>query len=496
MQQLYDFSCTMKPQMLAVTTDSQQTGEKRQCWECQRRRLVCDSTRPICTKCSASGVVCPGYDDKRPLRWLAPGKVKSRTRRKKSPAAMEMRKTTDHLKVTVHRIAEDPHRVVVPGSFIGKEYEAVLEATSYYNFCIYPENVASQLKPNPFFVAFPEAAIPRLPPSVSHALVCLLLGHRIRRLPISANVGSLVKRHDYHRGLAIRALNEDIGDEERRMKDATISGVMMLLASELMEANATKWQDHVNGAMTLVALRGGHSQLLRSPGGPKLQMVLVYFIIIGVIGNTTSPMSNQVPHMHLIDLITKLYGEVHYPTFPCPPSLFLDIIRINHLRSWGSVELPAEPTAAALDLLQHINSFSPEKWAESNLSYQEEWLLIGRIYQSAVALYCIATLPITPDAQTKGIRASCSRRLSQLLEKCVSCSMTKRYVLWPIIVAGFDAVHNGSSVQTQIAEWLEVMSRDIGSGLPLCGKAVLESFWSSGKTEWDECFHGMYVFAW
>ena len=53
----------------------------RQCWHCLRRRLVCDFLRPGCGKCSAAGIVCPGYDDKKPLTWLAPGQVLSRTRR-------------------------------------------------------------------------------------------------------------------------------------------------------------------------------------------------------------------------------------------------------------------------------------------------------------------------------------------------------------------------------------------------------------------------------
>lgn len=61
---------------------SPEIPEKRRCWECQRRRLVCDSVKPVCNKCRASGIVCPGYDDRKPLTWLAPGKITCRTRRK------------------------------------------------------------------------------------------------------------------------------------------------------------------------------------------------------------------------------------------------------------------------------------------------------------------------------------------------------------------------------------------------------------------------------
>lgn len=61
--------------------------EKRHCWECMRRRLVCDSAPGACNKCKNRGVVCPGYDDKKPLKWLTPGKVLSKPRRPKNAAA-------------------------------------------------------------------------------------------------------------------------------------------------------------------------------------------------------------------------------------------------------------------------------------------------------------------------------------------------------------------------------------------------------------------------
>ena len=59
---------------------------KRQCWECLRRRLVCDFALPSCKKCQKAGKACPGYGPQKPLQWLAPGKVTSR-RSKKCPAS-------------------------------------------------------------------------------------------------------------------------------------------------------------------------------------------------------------------------------------------------------------------------------------------------------------------------------------------------------------------------------------------------------------------------
>lgn len=70
----------------------QNTPRKKHCYECLRRSLVCDSTRPSCTRCTTSGTPCPGYDHPppRPLRWLAPGRVTSRRRKKKQLADAEV----------------------------------------------------------------------------------------------------------------------------------------------------------------------------------------------------------------------------------------------------------------------------------------------------------------------------------------------------------------------------------------------------------------------
>lgn len=56
---------------------------RAQCWECRRRRLVCDGGKPVCVKCLTSGIECPGYADKKPLVWVANGQVLSRPRGRK-----------------------------------------------------------------------------------------------------------------------------------------------------------------------------------------------------------------------------------------------------------------------------------------------------------------------------------------------------------------------------------------------------------------------------
>lgn len=69
------------------TMTSTQQGENkapRQCWECLKRRLVCDRTLPYCGKCQKLGKDCPGYKEQKPLQWVEPGKVTSRRRKNDS----------------------------------------------------------------------------------------------------------------------------------------------------------------------------------------------------------------------------------------------------------------------------------------------------------------------------------------------------------------------------------------------------------------------------
>ena len=75
---------------------AESNSQKRHCWECLRRRLVCDSTRPVCKRCVLNGTDCPGYSEAKPPRfkWLAPGKVTSRTRKKKNTTTTTISTTT------------------------------------------------------------------------------------------------------------------------------------------------------------------------------------------------------------------------------------------------------------------------------------------------------------------------------------------------------------------------------------------------------------------
>ena len=114
-------------------------GRKRHCWECLRRRLVCDFTLPACKRCLKSGIDCPGYDEKEPnrLKWLGPGKVKSRTRKsskssKPSKSAVKsnrnQKETSVYSKAEIAISCED---VFIPSFELKTEVHMLFQACQY-----------------------------------------------------------------------------------------------------------------------------------------------------------------------------------------------------------------------------------------------------------------------------------------------------------------------------------------------------------------------------
>ena len=109
--------------------------------------------------------------------------------------------------------------------------------TPRVNIRIYPDvKETDSLVPNPAVIHFPIWALHVLPPTMHHTLVCLGLNHYIHSLPEGSNralvAGNRLKIYKY-RGLAIRALSENVARETTRSTDLTISSILMFLAMEV-----------------------------------------------------------------------------------------------------------------------------------------------------------------------------------------------------------------------------------------------------------------------
>lgn len=211
----------------------------------------------------------------------------------------------------------------------------------------------------------------------------------------------------------------------------------------------------------------------------------------------------------MIDLVSELYSIGVFPSLPCPMPLFLGIIQINHLRYQATGKASPDQQTPFMQLsprmvLERIDSFEPEAWLKSarNSPYPDEWLLIARIFQSAVILYCLSSLatclvldtsPCSATVDLETARSLHRARLFTLLGSAMQSPITRKCMIWPTVVAGIEAASGTLEEQQFVELQLSDMSRDTCASYPLVAKEMLGRFWASRKTGWDDCFDQPYA---
>ncbi|KXH55606.1 hypothetical protein CSAL01_10233 [Colletotrichum salicis] len=496
--------------------------EKRRCWECQRRRLVCDSVKPVCNKCRASGIVCPGYDDRKPLTWLAPGKVTCRTRRKgrgvdKDTGAKKIMKKTPKPKrpeepLDSEGLAKAASRIEVGGelvfhSTLRTDICDVFEAVQYYNDVFYPYTKSGHSpKSNVFIAEIPLKVVKYLPVSIAHNLVGIAYHHRMLVQKEWKNdcpsILHAQHRMHHHRGLSIRAINEDIANPKTQSSDVVLTGVILLLQSEINACITPHWRHHVDGLLAMLEYRGGARKWATS--ATYLQAMVLSFMIVMTSANTTSPPHDQVticPQDEFMDLIQKFYPLGLHPHIPCPIPLFLEISRINHLRAEVSKEHEAmnksTANAVAEDIVARIESFDG---TDCDSFYEDRYHrdLIASIFHSAVAVFCISSLQsvgaLPKVHRLTMLRTMHGNRLYSLMEETRNHPQVRKSVQWPLVVAGIEASVRVDKRRLVGELYLE-QAKDIATPLPMHAKNVLRTFWDGGVTDWDACFDQPYAFV-
>jgi hypothetical protein len=202
-----------------------------------------------------------------------------------------------------------------------------------------------------------------------------------------------------------------------------------------------------------------------------------------------------------LEFLMRQYGAAVSPFQVCPLPLFAEIIKINHLRMQATrYNVGAKNhSQEAYEILERVHGFSPEQWAKSKSSSQEDWMLVGKVHQAAVALYCVLSLQsLSVLPSNPALRSRCithGQLLQMLLNDGLSSPKLKRFMIWPLVLLGVEAVHGGAAMRVFVAKKLPELSRDVGTYVPLTAKRVLEQFWNSGETSWDACFDKPYAFT-
>lgn len=201
--------------------------------------------------------------------------------------------------------------------------------------------------------------------------------------------------------------------------------------------------------------------------------------------------------------VTEMY-EMTFPFFLSPPIFLLETVRISNLRArWSTYpaeSINADMVSEAYEILARIEDVNCEIWAQENQPHLfREWSLIGRIFQAAVAIYCIMSLqsigilPIGPSLMGK--RAVYGDQLVLSLRSGLKSPHLKNIMTWPLVVAGAEAGYRTNQSRLWIERQLEELAMSLGTCTPLKAKALLDRYWSEEVRGWDECFHGVHCFA-
>ncbi|KAI4659232.1 uncharacterized protein J4E78_005658 [Alternaria triticimaculans] len=321
------------------------------------------------------------------------------------------------------------------------ETSEVVQAVQYYNVRIHPQYKASQeLAPNPALVLFPP-------------------------------------------------------QDKTRCSDMTITTILMFMCLELQNPTFADGRSHVNAMKRIVDLRGGPKQVMKE--APYLIQPMVLYLLPSWdqvdISNTAEEMNED---------ITDMYSLI-FPYTLCPRELFTEILRTNQLRAKASAatqlcDFNPDYALEAYNVLGRIEAFSAEDWARAG-TFCTEWLTVGLVYKSAVALYAtlslcpLMVLPTTPSLLES--QAAYGDVLLSNLGTALKAPRMAKFMVWPLIVAGVEAMHRGEGTRNWIEAGLEDLSRTLGTSCPIKVCSVLKRYWKGGVAGWDECFDQSYVFA-
>jgi hypothetical protein len=211
---------------------------------------------------------------------------------------------------------------------------------------------------------------------------------------------------------------------------------------------------------------------------------------------------------------------------PCAPDLLAEVIRINYYRflkdgATAILSNSANQLPPGSDILRRVLDFSPEVWASEIVAHSTfntggsldktepafavlriGWERIGRIYQSAVVHYCLASQPQVSDHvcesdQWTSLRAGLLQDLRDL--SLDACSHHRKLVIWPLTILGLTLNDDDAGAQQFVLQELKWASAALGTATPLVAMQLLERTWRTWQVYsgwgWDKLFDRPYIFA-
>ncbi|KAF2450788.1 hypothetical protein P171DRAFT_479858 [Karstenula rhodostoma CBS 690.94] len=416
----------------------------------------------------------------------------------------------------------------VPRLDINNVTADIVQVIFYYNKNFYPNfHNHYDMSPPSFVVPVPPEVLHHMPAAMRHTMVTLSLCYQLHRKEIAGEV--IWPKILVHRGSAIQDLNKTIGEcslqvskkhmtrDQAQMIDTIIASVIVFVSVEILVTAlgvcevpnpshiqycaSMEWRHHIEAMSGMITTRGGFTSLWHD--SPSVRASLLHFALIQNFAASTSPVTPQTqlrPFNQLLSIPEEMHEEI-FSYCLCPFPLFESIAFINRLRV-QLAQKTTDPTSGAKSaeaLLLRIESFSASDWAASKTGFVEILELAAGIWHCAVLLYCILSLDsVMPSTVPAGklhrtYGDSLLRLLSRALSETSPVPRVHCFIVWPVTVAGIEAVKRGPGSQSLVDDYLTRMSRQDGTCSAFIAQTALRAFWASGQSGWDECFNKPYA---
>ncbi|KAM3530762.1 hypothetical protein NHJ13051_001202 [Beauveria bassiana] len=474
------------------------------------RRVRCDEERPECRRCVRGGHGCRGY------ALPAPGASILAISSKPSREATAEQHADEQ--EACWALARRPEKHVIE---IDPPYWDYMQAVQFYHNCV------RAWRPKQFGVV----QAPTLSDDTHPAnFVGRQLAHYIKM--VSLRRGALLLPGGDRRFAALwssyaSTMLQIIGLINFFIRGGTFAGGRNYIYSCLytlmrldLPAHWSLWHAHIRGSIAYVNSIGGVAGMLTSGRtyGPPIGFTRM--LSEAIMFSTTTPARMQITdYYHFTDQEMRiiLLGEYDCD-MPAPMDLRIAIFKINRLRFASATATKPTPAAAALTPLVHrqlndIDAADVDDWCMNNAVYGlEHSLSLARIFRLAVRLFALLTLPrsattswaraaVAPDEdENDPYRSVCAAQRTELLARMRALFPQLEYqpnLRWPMVVAGVataaaangDAAAATAADRAFVSESLRIIwEQPVVACGPMRCRELLQRFWASGKTEWEECF--------
>ncbi|KXX82506.1 Acriflavine sensitivity control protein acr-2 [Madurella mycetomatis] len=369
-------------------------GQSKACYNCRRRRLRCDRSRPFCHKCSSSGEECLGYGTV--LRWANAPAIRGKL--------TNLAQTTHAFLLVATAVCRD---LVSVDQHDRNPFRTIIPLTGDFDFL--------------------EALI------IATGAMHLAALHGYQDRPgMPELVDALVAKDK-----AIRLLRSALDNVVPANHAMVLAATVFFINLDLIDSGKGEWQAHIEAASALMSTL--HSQALAL--GPSL-MSLVDAIAADcltyrVLGSVISGVAPGAWADHnLTDLFSTLRRAEPYSYHCCPPAILQTIMSASSLCSDGVDDTRVK---LALSLLNQARSLDVTEWVYSirGLSAQDDLdarISLASAHRAAACLYIllavpeIAVGPLSPDVLVREV-------LGHLASVPIDHVLLKGTV-WPTFMAG------------------------------------------------------------